>query len=218
MKHPLLILCLIAFLFTQCTKDDPVITPVGELENKDDGRLDSDIADFGDSNNELAFDLFHEVISHSNEPGENVTISPLSVHTALLMALNGADNATYDAIASTVHSGSFAESSINNSYRAYEDYVAAQPTTELNISNAVFWDQARITPYDFFTQKMDDSYQAELNALIFKDPAALATINGWVDNATNGRISKIMDEIKPEEVLFLINALYFKGRLGQCFQ
>ena len=42
-------------------------------------------------------------------------------------------------------------------------------------------------------------------------PGSLSTINGWVSSHTGGRIPTILDDIKPEEVMFLINAIYFKG-------
>jgi serpin B len=45
----------------------------------------------------------------------------------------------------------------------------------------------------------------------FGDPAALPTINGWVNDKTNGKIEEILKEIRSDEVMFLINALYFKG-------
>ena len=43
------------------------------------------------------------------------------------------------------------------------------------------------------------------------DPSTLTTINQWVNTNTNGKITKILDEINPDTVLFLINAIYFKG-------
>ncbi len=50
-------------------------------------------------------------------------------------------------------------------------------------------------------------------SLNFADPSALETINSWVKKNTEGKIEKILDDgISPDKVLFLINAIYFKGR------
>jgi serpin B len=40
---------------------------------------------------------------------------------------------------------------------------------------------------------------------------SLAAINGWVSQATGGTIPTILDQISADEVMFLINAIYFKG-------
>ena len=48
-------------------------------------------------------------------------------------------------------------------------------------------------------------------------PDAVPTINAWVSDRTNGRIPKLFDDIAQNEVLFLINAIYFKGKWRSAF-
>ena len=55
------------------------------------------------------------------------------------------------------------------------------------------------------------SFGAEIAALDFNSPQAIATINDWVNTNTNGKIQKIIEGINPLTMLFLINAIYFKG-------
>ena len=50
-----------------------------------------------------------------------------------------------------------------------------------------------------------------MKALDFAAPSSLTTINDWASRATNRKIPSIMDEIDPNAVMFLINAVYFKG-------
>jgi serpin B len=54
-------------------------------------------------------------------------------------------------------------------------------------------------------------YNAEVSALDFSSPNAIKTINGWVADKTRNKIETILDEIKPSHVMFLLNAIYFKG-------
>ena len=54
-------------------------------------------------------------------------------------------------------------------------------------------------------------FGAEIAALDFNSPQAIATINDWVNTNTNGKIEKIVEIINPLTMLFLINAIYFKG-------
>ena len=214
MKIPFrLLICLL--LFSQCEKPDPA-DPI-DPRDIDEGKVESSLNDFGNSNNAVALDLLHEVVSTNVEAGKNIVVSPLSVHTALLMVLNGADKETHEAIATTLHSAGYSETSMNKAYKAYEEYHANAHDAELQLANSVFWDKNRITPSEAFSEKMLEYYLAELSGLTFQDPTALETINNWVNASTEGRIEKILEEIRPEEVLFLINALYFKGDWSNPF-
>jgi len=56
-----------------------------------------------------------------------------------------------------------------------------------------------------------------VTALSFTTPSAPATINDWVSRATAGKIPSILDRIDDEQVMFLINAIYFKGSWRERF-
>src|SRR5438034_1327263 len=61
------------------------------------------------------------------------------------------------------------------------------------------------------------SFDAEVRTLDFAAPTALPTINDWVKQKTEGKIPAILDEIARDEVMFLINAIYFKGSWRAAF-
>jgi serpin B len=84
------------------------------------------------------------------------------------------------------------------------------PDVKLALANAVFYRQ------DFpfkapYLEAMNKSFDAEISGLDFSVPSALETINGWASDNTNGKIPKVLNEINPMAVMFLMNALYFKG-------
>src|SRR5262249_10251970 len=58
---------------------------------------------------------------------------------------------------------------------------------------------------------------AEISTLDLVEPQSLAKINGWVNTSTKGKIDRIIDQIDPDHVMFLINAVYFKGKWQQEF-
>jgi serpin B len=60
-------------------------------------------------------------------------------------------------------------------------------------------------------------YRTEVFLLDFSDPAARSTINRWVERNTNGKIDQIIDRIDPSAILYLMNAIYFKGRWARAF-
>lgn len=177
----------------------------------DQDKIDAQVADFGEANLAFAVDLFQEALNQA-EAGANVLVSPLSVHAALQMVLNGADGETYDAIAGVLHSTDFSETTLNESYlnlvQALKDI---DDKTEIRMANSVFWDPAGVDPHHNFLDKMSTWFDAHQENLDFRSPEALTAINDWVNDKTEGRIEKILEEIKPEEVMFLINALYFIG-------
>ena len=45
----------------------------------------------------------------------------------------------------------------------------------------------------------------------------VVVINGWVNTQTNGKIPTILDKVAPEDVMFLINAIYFKASWRERF-
>jgi serpin B len=60
--------------------------------------------------------------------------------------------------------------------------------------------------------KTNQSYfDAEVAGLNFDDPNSVDIINGWVAGRTHDKIEKIISQISPDHVMFLINAIYFNG-------
>jgi serine protease inhibitor len=81
---------------------------------------------------------------------------------------------------------------------------------DFRIANSIWYRES----FPFHRQFLDESRQyfdAEVRGMNFGDPATLDVINGWVDERTNGKIDEIIDAISPDDVMFLINAIYFKG-------
>lgn len=57
-----------------------------------------------------------------------------------------------------------------------------------------------------------------MESLDLQSPDAPGTINGWVKKNTNEKIEEIVKEIDPDAILFLINAIYFKGDWTEPFE
>lgn len=172
------------------------------------------------ASNAFAFDLFREAAAASTR---NAFVSPLSVSMALGMLLNGADGATLEAMRSTLHLGpssglgSPSLTEVNAGYRGLIDLLRGlDATTLLRVANSV-WYRAGFTAAPDFLTATRASFDAEVRAVDFAAPATLGTINGWVRDATAGRIPSILDAIRPDDVMYLINAIHFKGRWRTAF-
>jgi serpin B len=88
---------------------------------------------------------------------------------------------------------------------------SADPKVELDIANSL-WARKGIVFNPDFIARDKEFYGAEVTALDFGDPGSAATINSWVADKTKGKITNIVDRIDAQSILFLINAIYFKGK------
>lgn len=70
---------------------------------------------------------------------------------------------------------------------------------------------------DFLKINRTFYYRARVENLDFTNARAARTINSWVNKATEGRIPQIVGTIPGGVVLYLVNAVYFKGEWQQPF-
>jgi serpin B len=168
------------------------------------------------ANNAFTLALFQK--ASAAEPGKNVFMSPLSASIALGMTMNGARNGTLDAMRTAMQYGTMSQADINAGYKSLMSLILGlDPTVEARIANSI-WYRNTLPINPAFVAAGQDYFAAEVSALDFtKSTAALGTINGWVNDKTAGRIPTILDEIRQEEVMFLINAIYFKASWRNTF-
>jgi serine protease inhibitor len=160
-------------------------------------------------NNEFAFDLFRT--GNLAQHKANVFISPLSASMALGMTANGADGATYDEMHAALRLSGATREDVGSGYKSLIAMLRGlDPGTDFSIANSIWYEQA----FPFHASFLDESklyFDARVQALDFANPSAVTTINSWVSEHTNNRIPEILDNIAKEEVMFLVNAIYFKG-------
>jgi len=163
-----------------------------------------------EAENRFGLELFREVYAWETEY-QNIMISPLSVSLALAITYNGANGETKTAMEKTLKVYGLTPDDINQSY--YDLVKALQsldPKVLMDIANAIFYrDDFKVE--DDFIKLNRQFYDAEVSALDFGSPDALNTINGWVAEKTHDKIKTILDRITRDQVMFLLNAIYFKG-------
>jgi serine protease inhibitor len=169
-----------------------------------------------DGANAFAFDLLR-TSTKALSPDSNAFLSPLSASMALGMALNGANGETFDSMQAALRLGGMSEAEINQGYRDLIGLlVGLDSRTEMKIANSM-WGQTGFSLEAAFTGAGRTFFDAEVRTLDFADPSAVETINDWVSGKTSGRIPRLLEQIRQEEILFLINAIYFKGKWRETF-
>jgi serpin B len=164
--------------------------------------------------NAFAFELFRRTAAARDS---NSFISPLSVSMALGMTMNGAANATLDSMRSALGFGGMPLTDINAGYRGLIDLLTGlDASTEMRIANSIWFRKGMIANPTFVTT-VDGAFDANARALDFTLATAPDSINRWASAATAGRIPRVIETISGDQVMFLLNAIYFKGRWRQQF-
>lgn len=203
MKNLTIFLLLLAgTLLLQCSKTpvaNEVITDVASVEKR-----------LIESDSKFGLKLFREL--NKDEKNSNLFISPLSVAMALGMTYNGAAGETQKAMQKTLELEGFTLEEINQCYQhLIESLSQLDPKVEFDLANSI-WYRLGLTPREEFVNLCVKHFSALVKGLNFSEPDAADTINGWVEENTNGKIKDMVDKpIDPLTVMFLINAIYFKG-------
>jgi serpin B len=167
-------------------------------------------APFADQTTQFAFDLAKQV-STTEGQAKNFFVSPLSLHIALGMILNGANGQTAQEIQKTLKLDAQTLAEANQTYQnLMENLPTVDPKVTLTLANSV-WYRNTFTVNTSYQDLLKQTFKAEVSAQDFNNPATVNTINNWASQQTNGKIPKVIDQIEPNNVLFLLNALYFKG-------
>jgi serine protease inhibitor len=214
-------LALCALLFITCRaavrdaghNGDGVAQPTEITRPSNSANMKSNLAA---ASNAFGFDLFQQL--RRQDANKNVFFSPLSVTFALAMTYNGAAGETKNAMARALKVEGMSNAELNHaSHDLLKSLKGSDPKIELAIANSL-WARGGVRFNESFLADNRAFYGAEISTLDFSSPQAAATINRWVSDNTKGKISKIIDNIDPQKVMFLINAVYFKGQWQKRFE
>ncbi|MBD1398517.1 serpin family protein [Pontibacter sp. JH31] len=161
------------------------------------------------SSNDFAFRAFQQL--SQTEGAHNVFISPLSISMSLGMAYNGADGETKEAMRQTLGFTLSSDAEINQSFKELDAKLKGVDRKVVFTSANSLWHSKRISLKTPFVKTNQTYFDATVQGLDFASPAAKDQMNNWVKSKTNGKIEQVVDEVRHEHVLFLINAIYFKG-------
>jgi serine protease inhibitor len=167
------------------------------------------------ASNAFGIALFNQV--RSEAPDHNIFLSPTSAAMALGMTLNGAAGLTLDSMRVALQSAGVPLADLNAASRSLMDLLRGlDHSSEFLIANSI-WAQLGIPWRQEFLDAGRVSFDAEIRSLDLQAPASVGTINDWVREKTRGKIPAILDQVASNEIMFLINAIYFKGRWRSAF-
>lgn len=163
----------------------------------------------------LAVELFQSAVTASKD--ENVLLSPLSVQLALAMTANGAAGQTKEEM-ETLLGGEITLEDLNEYLYSYVKSLSSGEKCKLRIANSIWFrdDEKRLQVEKDFLQCNADYYGAQVYKAAF-DKQTLKDVNAWVKDHTDGIIDNVLEQIDPDAVMYLINALTFAGEWMQVY-
>ncbi len=197
-----LLILLLGLTLLSCKKSDPNPEMPFDLPQKSAQLIEAD--------NRFGLDLFNRIVAES-DPNDNVMISPLSVAMALSMAYNGASGDTRREMEQTLGFSGLTPEEVNASHKALLSALAtADSDVLLRVANAIYHHQTLQVKNDFISVNRN-AYNAEISSLDFGKAASLDIINNWVSEKTAGKIPSILDQLNPDLMMVILNAVYFNG-------
>lgn len=202
--HKIPVLVALFMFVCSCEKD-----PVAKVEDAKPLALKVELQKRVNQDNAFAFDLLKQTIEDSKQA--NVTVSPLSVSIALGMTRNGAAATTKTEMETALKMSGLTDEQINEYYKVMQTGLPGiDPTTKLAIANSIWYDKDFSVKPGFLNVNKDN-FNAYVKQIDFTQTWAKDTINNWCAAKTNGLIPTILDEIPYDALMYLVNAVYFKG-------
>lgn len=156
--------------------------------------------------------------AHTAETG-NLALSPLSAALALTMTVQGASGTTQSAMQTALQLKGLESAAILNASRTlHQRLTHLGEGLQVTLANGLFSKAG----FDFapaFLKTNRDYFGAQARPLDFSDPAAAATVNTWVKEATAGKIDQLLQpsDLNALTLMVLLNAIYFKGTWTTAF-
>jgi len=159
-------------------------------------------------NADFAVQLYREL---STDEG-NLFFSPYSISSALAMTYAGARGNTAKEMAGVLHFN-LGQTELHSAFKNLSKELTAtarKSGQKLNIANALVLTGGNVS--GDFKSILKGNYDAEIFS------GGLDVVNGWVRKKTEGKIEQILEELSPNTVCVLLNAIYFKGVWERQFQ
>jgi serpin B len=192
-------------------------TSVGAVGSTADPAREGSFAGVGAANRTFGTRLYPKLVEGGTG---NFAFSPVSVQLALAMAWAGARGDTAREIAE-VSAFQGLEPEVHAAFakevRRWNGGMATGP--ELRVANAAFM-SGGFKAYQEYRDLLSSSYGAAIEQVAGSEEAFRKRVNRWVEQATRGKIRRLMPPPEPGEIpssLVLANAVYFHGNWQEPF-
>ncbi len=165
-----------------------------------------------DAQNQYSFKLFKDNLK-SFSGASNILVSPLSIYLDLSMVYNGAEGSTQSGMAKALQLKDTTRTILNKTNKSLiTGLPQVDPKVKINIANSIWYRKQGAQPLAPFLKTISSDYQAQVTGADFGNQETVGLINNWVASNTQQKIKSIIDKINPDDMMYLINAVYFNGK------
>ena len=173
--------------------------------------------DFSTDYNDYSFRLMAQVLS-AEDSNRNVMVSPASIMFAMDLAAAGSNGDTLSQITNLFSNGSdpldqqaFAADMMNR--------INSSEGVSFNCANAVWTNQLRMSSglNPEYQEYIEDNFDSEAIAEEF-DAGTVDEINSWISDHTSGMIDHVLDQLRPQTIAVLVNAIAFEGDWEESYE
>ena len=202
----------------QTENKQPVDTSI-VTSSDDENTIDAGFGILSDSereivkkNNAFALNLYRQLSGM-----ESKVVSPMSITYLMGMLANGANGNTQQEILKAIGCEGLNVLELNALYHGLMQSAGRlDKKTIVNIANYVAVNK-QIHLNSDFGKTVSDTYQARVESLDFSSSKSTSKINDWCKAHTDGMIPKIIDQIDPSAISYIMNAIYFNGTWQEKF-
>lgn len=202
MQKYVLLMFLITLLITSCsTTGESVTNPVYAAEEE---------TTLADSNNTFAFNLLPLLTENGNG---NVFFSPYSISSAIGMLYNGAENTSKADIGQVFHWDLLTDEEFNKGQKYLYQALNSRENITIMTGNSIWInDKKYISINEDYLLENKEVFDAKSETLDLTHQEGINTINQWIANQTNNKITQVLSQPYTEDnPMLLVNAIYFFG-------
>jgi serpin B len=196
----------VMFVLMACLpKEDPLSGPVEPNLRA----LSLSEEKLSEANTHFAINLFQQL--GASPETKNIFFSPYSIHQALAMTMNGNEGEVLQEFIQILQMEGMSLEEANQAVKELTTFLLeVDPKVKLNIANGIWYKEGYQVkpPFKAASQKY---FQAEVASLDMSNPNSVNIINNWIADQTNNLIREMLDFIPANAVMYLVNAIYFKG-------
>ena len=191
---------------------DPV--PMRDLMEGYASELEAEPEPISETAADAMADFTLNMFRAAGDPKKNTVLSPLSALYALGMLSNGAQGGTR---AELEQAFGMPVAELNEALRSTTaNLPEGYGTTDVHLANSI-WIKNGFEVQPQFLQDNANYYDAGAFEVPF-DEQTVADINGWISEQTEGLIPEMIDELSPDTIMALVNALYFCGQWDEPYE
>jgi len=199
----------------ELTDDETTDEESAEIQLKykeSDEKAEAVESDLVSSNTEFALNMFKALIEADKD--KNVFISPISISVALSMTMNGAAGETFDGMMEALEFAGLTLETVNESFlNLLESLEYSDKDVILALANSI-WIAPAYEPE--ISESFIESVEKYYLSGVF-EATSPEVINKWIEDHTGGHILDMIKEFPDLLVMYLVNAIYFKGAWTTTF-